>query len=114
SDEGKCLTTTTSRPNKKLSFVDVNETRPSLDEFCQRHYEEYPGTRYLEGIENCRIACSDPVRPNLMILNDAPDGTPCNPEKPRMICLNNKCTRARENNHVRTFDLGADSVVELT
>ncbi|XP_049524571.1 uncharacterized protein LOC125946125 [Dermacentor silvarum] len=115
-----CLTKNSSRESKKLTFPDVNETRPSLDVFCQRHYTEYPGTGYKEpfdpstqSLEKCVITCSDPARPHILIINDAPDGTPCDKTKPRMICLNGKCTRVKEN-HVLTFGSDVEnSVVEL-
>ncbi|XP_075549000.1 venom metalloproteinase antarease-like TtrivMP_A [Dermacentor variabilis] len=120
SNKGQCLkTTSTSKVSKKLTFIDVNETRPSLDEFCQRHYEEHRGTSYKKPhdkrltLDKCIITCRVPEKPGLLIINDAPDGTSCNDTRPRAICINGRCTRVKDN-RVETF--GNDvktSVIQL-
>ncbi|XP_075550179.1 uncharacterized protein LOC142583576 [Dermacentor variabilis] len=90
SDKGQCLTTTTtSKVSEKFTFADVNETRPSLDEFCQRHYAEYRGASYQKHsdprltLDKCIITCSVPEKPGVIIIDDAPDGTSCNDTRPR-------------------------------
>ncbi|XP_054926996.1 A disintegrin and metalloproteinase with thrombospondin motifs like [Dermacentor andersoni] len=120
SDKGQCLTnTTTSKVSEKLTFADVNETRPSLDEFCQRHYAEHRGTSYTKPydkrltLDKCIITCKVPEKPGLLIINDAPDGTRCNDTRPRAICINGRCTRVKDN-RVETFGNDVkDSTIQL-
>uniref|UniRef100_L7LTE8 Putative metalloprotease n=1 Tax=Rhipicephalus pulchellus TaxID=72859 RepID=L7LTE8_RHIPC len=121
--EGKCLqanlATRYTRYTKQLTFNEVKKTRPSLDEFCTRHYTEYRGTSYMEsGIERlslgkCMITCTDPKRRNIVIIEDAPDGTGCRKSSPHAICINGKCTHV---NGIRDQTFGYDvksSVVYL-
>uniref|UniRef100_L7LTK9 Putative tick salivary metalloprotease n=1 Tax=Rhipicephalus pulchellus TaxID=72859 RepID=L7LTK9_RHIPC len=109
SGKGDCLKTNmTPMRTRKLTFLNVNKTRPSPDEFCKRHYTEYPGTGYINygidriSMENCMITCTDPRRERYVIINDAPDGMNCSETDPHAICINNKCTHV-ENNYVQTL-----------
>ncbi|XP_070394225.1 A disintegrin and metalloproteinase with thrombospondin motifs 4-like [Dermacentor albipictus] len=120
SDKGHCLTTTTtSKMSEKLTFAAVNKTRPSLDEFCQRHYAEHRGTRYTKlsdprlTLDKCIITCSVPERPGVIIINDAPDGTSCRNTRPHAICMNGRCTRVKD---IRVDTFGndvKDSMIQL-
>ncbi|XP_049524858.1 uncharacterized protein LOC119455604 [Dermacentor silvarum] len=120
SSKGNCLKiNSTSKESKKLTFTDVNETRPSLDEFCQRHYTEYRGTGYIKlsdarlTLDKCVITCREPERPGVVIINDAPDGTSCNHTRQRAICINGRCTRVKDN-RVETFGKDVkDKVIQL-
>ncbi|KAL1483638.1 hypothetical protein MTO96_033054 [Rhipicephalus appendiculatus] len=107
--KGSCLQTNiTEMVTTKLTFDHINKTKPSLDEFCTRHYTEYIGTRYVEyederlSLKNCMITCTETKRRGYVIINDAPDGTSCNKTRPRAICINGKCTRVK-GNRVQTF-----------
>ncbi|XP_075749055.1 venom metalloproteinase antarease-like TtrivMP_A isoform X2 [Rhipicephalus microplus] len=105
--KGKCLQDNiATKHTTKLTFNDVNKTRPSLNEFCRRHYTEHSGTGYIEyginrlSLENCMITCTWPTRPGYVFINDAPDGTSCSKSTPHSICINGKCTRIED---VQTF-----------
>uniref|UniRef100_L7LTR6 Putative tick salivary metalloprotease n=1 Tax=Rhipicephalus pulchellus TaxID=72859 RepID=L7LTR6_RHIPC len=97
SSAGRCLTTTNSRTTRKVYYDDINKTRPTLDELCQRRYNskkalyQKPGKSLKEyAIEKCVITCSTPDKPGTLIISDAPDGTPCE-NGTRKMCISGEC-----------------------
>ncbi|KAH6931021.1 hypothetical protein HPB50_021332 [Hyalomma asiaticum] len=59
SKEGECLSRNSSKMTKHISIIDVMETRPSPDVFCERHYTEYPGIHHDEICMNGKCASVD-------------------------------------------------------
>ncbi|KAL1448272.1 hypothetical protein MTO96_044108 [Rhipicephalus appendiculatus] len=102
SSVGRCLTITKSRTTRKIYYDDINKTRPTLTELCQRRYNtpdavyKKPGESLKEyAIKNCVITCSTPDKPGMLRISDAPDGIPCE-DGTRKMCINGECALLRD------------------
>uniref|UniRef100_L7LQH7 Putative tick salivary metalloprotease n=1 Tax=Rhipicephalus pulchellus TaxID=72859 RepID=L7LQH7_RHIPC len=96
SSKSKCLHDITNEryhiavlPNKTVEVV----TGINGQEYCQNYFPNYQNVTYFETPETCRIYCKivDSRNKSSLVGLFAPEGIPCNKDRPEMKCSRGTC-----------------------